>query len=381
MNKRILIIAAAVVVLIGAGSLIYSRVSRDPNFMIKHTGQRITEDKAIKSTYDYGNLFYFTDKRTPVFIFTPSEDAEYSFEITNIASDTDDIVVMTVVDKAFSDYVAASNISDEDGSVTDSIADKAFLQKGRRYYVFIDASVGDTGRKKHEGSFIVKVSRSEEELRPEEIREGETVRIRVSAGEQTNLLFVPEETGYYRFIPDIVSSNASTGFSSISGVSAADSDETETVTDGICHLEAGIEYYVQVSVDEITGRSADVDVRCRRIETIVFEEEYDSDGLDESTDGGDDGDKRVRLKAPAMIEYTAAESGKIIFYSESKGDPKVSVYDSEGFLLRSDDDSGAEFGGSKKDFAVMINADRGQEYHIYVRGRFKKCTLHAVAAN
>lgn len=356
MKKRIIVISLAVAAVLIAVMLIFTKLSHDPNYMIKHSAVRLTEGKGQTATYDCGHFIFLADQSLPVFMFIPAEDGEYVFDITDIRSETDDVLIMSVVDRKFSDLITANNTSDEDGSVTGSISDKTFLQKKHKYYIFTDAS-SDSGRI-HKGSFRISVNRSAEDIRPAEVTTDEKVRIRVRSGEQESVLFVPEESGYYRFNTSIVSKNASAGFSSVSDVTAADGDQTIPVTDGICFLEAGTEYYVQVSIDEIRGNSAKVDVKCRMIGSSAFDEE----GIAE-------------LENPAMIDYTADESGLILFRSESDGNPKVSVYDSEGLPLRSDDDSGEEFGGSSKDFAVVIDAEKGQKYHVFVNGKFKKCIV------
>jgi hypothetical protein len=319
--------------------------------MIKHSAVRLTEGKGQNVTYDCGHFIFLADQRLPVFVFIPSEDGEYVFDITDISTETDDVLIMSVVDRKFSDLITANNFSDEESSVSNSISDKTFLQKNHKYYIFTDAS-SDNGRI-HKGSFRISVNRSAEDIRPAEVTTDEKVRISVRSGEQESVLFVPEESGYYRFNTSIVSKNASAGFSSVSDVTSADGDQTISVTDGICFLEAGTEYYVQVSIDEIRGNSAKVDVKCRRIEASYFDE----DGITE-------------LDHPAMIDYTADSSGLILFRSESDGNPKVAVYDSEGMPLRSDDDSGEDFGGSSKDFAVVIDAEKGQTYRIFVYGKY-----------
>lgn len=355
MKKRLLIIITVIAVIMAASSLIYLHVMQDPNYLIRTKAVSINEDKPKKVSYDYGHMIVLADKRIPVFEFVPKESAEYTFEVTDIKSDNSDMLLMNVVDRSFSDYIAASNISEEDGTFADTITDEASLQKGRRYYILIDAA-SPYGSRHHSGSFTVKVSKSEEEIVPVEITEDQPVRINIKAREQGSITFRPAETGYYKFDTEIASKNASTGYSVISGVTSEESEDT-LVSDGICLLEAGKEYFIQVSIEDIKG-SAEVDVRCSRIGSAEFDE-----------------NGSAVLDSVSMIEYTATESGNILVFSESEGDPEITVYDSKGFPLRSDDDSGEEFGGGSEDFAVVFKAKADSKYHIYVAGKFTECKI------
>lgn len=355
MKKRLLIILPVIVVILAASSLIYLKVVQDPNYLIRTKAVTIKEDKPKKVKYDVGHLVVLADKRIPVFEFVPGESAEYTFEVTDIKSDNNDMLLLNVVDRSLSDYIASSNISEEDGTTADVITDKASLQKGRRYYILMDAASPD-GSRLHSGSFTVKVSKSEEEIVPVEITEEQPVRINIKAREQGSITFRPAETGYYKFDTEIASRNASTGFSVISGVTSEESDDT-LVSDGICLLEAGKEYFIQVSIEDIKG-SAEVDVRCSRIGSTEFDE-----------------NGSAVLDSVSMIEYTAQEDGNILVVSESEGDPEITIYDSKGFPLRSDDDSGEEFGGAGEDFAVVFKAESGSKYHLYVSGKFSECKV------
>ena len=359
MKKRNLIILLTAFAVLAAGAAAYSRLVKDPNFIIKHSSKRISEDNPVKVSYDLGHLIYLTDKRLPVYIFTPSEDSEYTFTLTDIRSDTDDALIISVTDRSFSDYMTANNLSGEDEAAEGIVEGKAFLRKGRRYYIFTDAS--SDGERRHKGSFVMTVTGTEE-AEPPEISMDQKVKLRIGAGEQADIRFVPPETGYYRFDSRIVSGSGSAGFSSVVGASAAQDDTALPVTDGICWMEEGVEYYLQVSVDEISARSAEAEVRCSSIGSVSLDDEGS-----------------VVLESDAMIIYTAGKTGRMVIYSESDGDPEADVYDGDGFELRSDDDSGKEFDGGKKDFAVMIDVEKGQTYHIFVHGSFGKCDVKAMS--
>ena len=74
-------------------------------------------------------------------------------------------------------------------------------------------------------------------------------------------------------------------------------------------------------------------------------------------------------------EYTADEDGTVAIYSVSEGDPDVCIYDTDGFPLRNDADSGAEISGNEHDFAVVIDAAAGDTYRIFVSGKFTECRV------
>ncbi len=355
-KKRFLIAIVLLFVIVGVLSLVYVKVTGDPNYLMKKSAVRISEGKTRKASYDYGKLVVIADRKIPVYEFVPGEAAEYEFEVTDFRSETGDMLVMNVVDRSFSEYLAAVG-ADEEGQVLDAFSDKAFLQKGRRYYIFLDA-VSESSSRLHEGSFRITVKKSEEDIRPAEITEDQTVRLEVKQGEQGSLLFKPAESGYYRFDSDIVSKNAASGFSQISGITAADSDEILITDNGICRLDGGTEYTVLVSVEDIEGRSAKVDVRC----SSIASGEFDENGT-------------IVIDTATVIEYTADENGGVIIYSESEGDPEITIYDSKGFPLRSDDDSGEEFGGASEDFAVVFKAKSGSKYYLFVSGKFSECKV------
>lgn len=360
-RKKTIIIILALMITAGAMSsyFVHKKLISDPNYLIKKTAVRLSEGKSRKASYNFGHLYFLADKRMPVYEFRPSEDAEYDFEISDIQTDSGDLLLMSVLDKSLAEYLSLSSASEEEGGDAGSMTGSVFLQKGRRYYVLIDAAYAENGRR-HRGSFTISVNRSEEEEKPAEISEDQSVTVKIGTGGQANISFAPRETGYYIFDSDIVSKNASTGFSVISGYTT-EGGEFVPAFDGICRLEAGASYYILACVEEIKGGTAEVEVKCRRLETKAF---------DENGSAG--------LSSASIIEYTTEKDERVLFHSVSEGNPKVTVYDSEGFPVRSDDNSGEEFGGGKKDFAVMINAEKGKEYRIYVYGKIKNCTVNAV---
>ena len=171
-------------------------------------------------------------------------------------------------------------------------------------------------------------------------------------------MFVPEETAYYDFDTDIVSKDAASGFSSIYGITAEDKTDM-IVTDGICLMEAGKTYYVWVGVDETTKKRSRVELSCSRMAS--------------ETAGGI---CSIDVSGKTVIEYTAEADMPLIISSSSDGDPDAALYDSEGFMLRQDDDSGGALSGNPKDFALGLQAEKGEVYRICVDGEFAQCTVN-----
>lgn len=357
--KKILIIAVAVVIVITIALLITSTYfNRHPNEIVVKTAVNINEGKTETVKYDYGHLIVLTNKKIPVYKFTPSETSEYVFEVRNFSSSTDEMLVMSVLDKSLSELTGEDNISDEDGTFTDTVSDAEFLQKGREYYIVIDVASSDS-KSQHSGSFDLTVTKSEE-LKPTEITEEHDVTLNVKRREHSTVSFTPPETGYYRFDTEIVSENASTGYSVINEITTAATEKEKKITsyDGICYLDAGSEYYIEVGVEDIKGSSAKVKVSCKNIGVTGFDESGSA-----------------VLDKDSIIEYTADKNASMLLYSISKGDPEATVYDKKGFPMRTDDDSGEDFGGGAEDFALIINAKKGETYWIYVAGELKECTV------
>ena len=207
-----------------------------------------------------------------------------------------------------------------------------------------------------ENAFRFSVSKAGDEA-PEALKTGEKVRLTVKKDQQTCAMFVPEETGFYDFDTEIVSKDSASGFSSIYNITTED-DTDMIVTDGICSLEAGKTYYVWVGVDETTKKKSRVELSCSRMASET------ASGL-----------CSIDVSGKTVIEYTTEADMPLMISSSSDGDPDVVMYDSEGFMLRQDDDSGEVAGGSPKDFAVGFNAEKGKKYRICIDGEFTHCTV------
>ena len=131
------------------------------------------------------------------------------------------------------------------------------------------------------------------------------------------------------------------------------------MTDGFAYLEAGRDYYVWVTVNESTKSRSDVELSCARLASASAH-----------------GECSVDIDGSTVIEYKADADMPLMISSASDGDPDAAVYDKEGFMLRSDDDSGETVSGNGKDFALGLNAKKGSVYWIYVDGEFAQCTVN-----
>lgn len=135
-------------------------------------------------------------------------------------------------------------------------------------------------------------------------------------------------------------------------ITSSDGKEIKTY-EGICILEEDKDYYVWVSADEIKGKSTDVRVSCKKIESLTAEDKG-----------------AYSIAGETIIEYKADADTPLAIYSVSDGNTKASVYDSKGFPVSSDDDSGESLSGNEKDFAIVIQPQSGKKYYIYVGGKF-----------
>lgn len=365
MLKKIFTVTAIVLVTVFIAGMLFLRFNGDVNYLVKKAAVSIKEGKAAEVTRTSSRFIPYSGSST-VFEFTPSETAEYEFTISDIECDEDVTLSMVVMDENLSEYAGVSTADNDSsegtdsGTSEDSAADdgafscRVMLQKKSTCYIGIEASSADNrGRYKWNCSLLV--SKAPEEEAPVVITTDQKAHIQMKADEKKSLLFVPEETGYYKFDAEIVSGSRS-GYAGIDSVTL-DNDVKEKVTDGLCMLTAGNEYYIWVSAYDIR-RTAEADITCRKIGSASF-----------------DGASEVQITEESVIEYAADEKGTFAIYSVSEGNPDVSVYDSDGFPLRNDNDSGAEISENEHDFAVVIDAAEGDVYRIFVSGSFDECRV------
>lgn len=262
--------------------------------------------------------------------------------------------MLNVMDESMTDYIVTNNYKSDDKS---TLTGSVYLTEGHSCYVIVEP-FPETERDHFEGSFKVSVSRSEEKDMPAEVTLEEAAAVTVGTEEQASVLFRPAESGYYKFSSRITSKEDKSGSSDIMSVTSSDKKEINTYK-GICSLEADREYYVWVSTFETQGKSADVEVRCRKVESMTAEEEGSFD-----------------ITGDTIIQFKAVSSRPIAVYSVSDGNTEAEVFDSKGFPVSSDDDSGGPISGNDKDFALVMQVQEKNEYWIYAGGDFTECRIY-----
>ena len=359
-NKTVKIILAvlAALIIIAIAAVAFLVHIGDPNRMLKNYATEVTEGE------EYPAKFKNVLKMDRVVIcmtsfkFTPAESAEYTFTANGEAVGNSVGMDMFVMDGDFSELFEAANYG-EDGEApeSDSVEGTTFLTKGQLYYVTIDALSDNSDQMDaFRESFRFSVSKAGDG-EPEELKTGESVRLKLNKDQQACAMFRPEETAFYDFDTRIVSKDANVGFSSIYDITGEDKTSM-TVTDGVCLMEKGKTYYVWAGVDETTRKSSEVELSCRKMES--------------ETAGGL---CSIEINGETVIEYTAEANMPLMISSSSDGDPDVVMYDSDGFMLRKDSDSGGVVSVNPKDFALGFHAEKGKVYRICINGEFTQCTV------
>ena len=335
-------------------------MSRHPNEWLKVMASELKEDVPAEFTFDYDRLQMKDLTRLPVYSFTPDESCRYTFTLKDSKDGESSPVTVSIIDRKFTGYLMLDNFSsDGSGATIPEVSGQSMLQENRVYYavcdVFADELDDDPGTET--GTYTLTVTKTPETKLPEVLTAGESVSFEVDAEGQNCASFIPEETGYYRFTSRIVSTGADEGYASVTSVTFHENRKVD-VTDGICMLEKGRSYYVWAAVNEISERTAEVELSCEALETMEADKpgEYD-------------------LTGPAVIEYKALSAENIAIYSLSREDPGVTIYETPGFILRADNDSEASLSENKNDFAVVMGTDKGSVYRICVHGDFTECKV------
>ena len=360
-NKTVKIILAVLAALIIIAIVVVAFLVHigDPNRMLKNYATEVTEGE------EYPGKFKNVLKMDRVVIcmtsfkFTPEESAEYTFAANGEAISNSVGMDMFVMDEDLSELFEAANYGDDDEAPeSDSMEGTTFLTKGQLYYVTVDVFSDDAaGMDAFKESFRFSVSKAGDG-EPEELKTGESIRLKLNKDQQACAMFKPEETSFYNFDTSIVSKDANAGFSSIYDITGED-QTSMIVTDGVCFMEKGKTYYVWVGVDETTRKSSEVELSCRKMGAEA------AGGL-----------CSIEINGETVIEYTAEANMPLMISSTSDGDPNAVMYDSEGFMLRKDDDSGGIVSGNPHDFALGFNAEKGKTYRICVNGEFTQCTVN-----
>lgn len=358
-NKLTIISIAAAIALVAMIGFAFRLQEYDPGRVVEKRAIEIEAGENIDGVCEYDSRKAKKKDGAVIYKFTAPENEEYTFRAEELTAEKGIFFDMYVVDETLSEQIVVSNYTGgKDTEVSDSLEGSTFLNKGKVYYVGLYAYPADSSKKKYQAPFTLIVDKSIEVNKPAEITAGGKVELNVGKDQKVCARFTPEEDSYYNFDTAIVSKDASSAFSSVSEVTA-DDGETLTITDGICRLDAGREYYVWVSVNESTGDSSDVELSCKKLLTM---------------EAG--GQCSLKMEGDTVIEYTAEADDPMMISSSSDGDPEAILYDSDGFMLRSDDDSGEDVSGNGQDFALGINMKKGQVYRIYVSGEYAQCTVN-----
>ncbi|MBR2706293.1 MAG: hypothetical protein IKE74_03520 [Mogibacterium sp.] len=351
MKKKILIIAAAVLALVLVAAADVMR--NDPNLVMKEFASDLIQDETEEVEFDHVGPYKIGRHRIPVYTFTPEEDAEYSFTVSDIKTDDDVFITMSVCDRDLNDFIIADNFNDH----ADSISGSEFLSEDSECFVIINA-IADNDDRGCSGSFRLTVTKLTEDTAPIELTEAEPVTVSMNDDEMSSVLFRPKESGFYRFSTSVFSKKEEAGFSFVSMV-RDDEDEEVRNTEGISYLEEDNSYYVWVSASELTQKQTDVKVSCSRIAYI----KADSPGS-------------YSINGPSIIGFKSKDTVNYAVYSLSDSNIKGSVYDSKGFPLNKDNNSGGTLSENSNDFALILQAEKDKKYLIFADGEFSKCVIN-----
>ena len=360
--RKWILIIAGVIVLLAALTAVIMLISfnRDPDAYLKRMAKEIKEDQTaeISFIYDYENES--NSKKIPHFYFTPSEDGNYRFTVSDSETNTDIQLSMDVMDKYFDDFFMADNIDHDTGKPTDTFSEATALQKSHPcYVVFSVLPLEDNGEVEQiSGSFRLTITKDTGEEGPPQLTADGQVTLEIKADGQECAVFEPPETGYYRFENSIVSKDGSSGFSTLASVTSAD-DEKVKITEDICMLQQGKEYYVWVTTNETDSKKSKVELSCIPLKT------------EEAT-----GVCAVDINEASMIEYVADRDLDLAVYTVSKGDPGIIIYEEEEFPLRTDDGSEASLSDNPNDVAAVLRVKRGTNLHICIYGDVSNCRVY-----
>ena len=356
---KIILAVLAVLIIIAIAVVAIMVHIGDPNRMLKNYATEVNAGEEYPGKFK--NVLKIEDGVLCMtsFRFTPEESAEYTFTAGGDAISNKVGMSMFVMDEDLSELFEAANYGDDDEAPeSDLMEGTTFLTKGQLYYVTVDVfSDDEAGMDAFKESFRFSVSKAGDG-EPEELKTGESIRLKLNKDQQACAMFKPEETAFYNFDTSIVSKDAGVGFSSIYDITGED-QTSMIVTDGVCFMEEGKTYYVWVGVDETTRKSSKVELSCRKMES--------------ETAGGL---CSIEINGETVIEYTAEADMPLMISSTSDGNPNAVMYDSEGFMLRNDEDSGEILSGNPHDFALGFNAEKGKTYRICINGEFTQCTVN-----
>lgn len=351
-KKNKIIITLLILVVVLSGLFSYNLYRKDPNLLYKRIIKHISLNKEKDVSFDYAAGKNKGKGKIPVYVFNPKEDGSYAFTISDIETSEDIYLTMSVCDMNLNDYILADNTADH----SDQISGSEYFNAGTKCLIIIDAvSAEDLDR--YSGSFSIEVTRSNEDLKPAELKVSSPVSVTVTNDEKASVHFVPESDGFYRFTAELLSQNNDSGYASVESIKT-DRNKTVKDKDGICWLDKGEEYYAWISAAELSNPTAVAMVNVDSMETFETSEtgSYDID-------------------ASSVIVFKANDTENYAVYSESDGEVMGSVYDKKGFQLNFDSNSGGPLSGNENDFAFVLQAQKGQTYAILADGEFSKCRI------
>lgn len=350
-NKKLIIMVLAVLLMVLLVSFL-DAYRNDPNFLMKRSTKELSEDSPFDVEYKYDSRLIAGRHRIPVFSFEPEKTAQYTVSLTDIKADSDNYLTLNVMDDKLTDYIQTDNAD----APLEDLSDTALLTGGTKCYIIIE-SASPQGDHLFSGSFRISISEETEKEEPE-VTVSDNVVITLSENEQSAVLFRPQETGFYRFTSSVVSGGDKNASSTVMGITLSDDEKVKNIS-GIARLEAGSAYHIWIAAEDMSGKTAEAEVSCSRVENIET-----------------DGTGSFEISGETVIELTPEEQDLLAIYSESDGDVLCHVYDEKGFPEGTDEDSGQAITGNKGDFALVLPAQKSMKYYIYAGGSFDSCRIN-----
>lgn len=356
MKKILKIIGVTLLVLVLVAIAMFVVLIRNPGLYLRLVSEKLSEDKAAEAFYNYDFDDTSRIKSIPYFYFTPSESGNYTFSAVDLESSDEVYLTMSVMDKDLDDYFIADNRDYETGGQKDTMSDSTALQKSQTCYILFTVEPIDGDLAQFSGSFKVIVTKESDEGPPKLTTE-ESVTIKVDAEGHACAAFVPPETGYYRFEHSIVSHDSTRGYSSISSITASNKRKVG-VTNDISRLQKGKEYYVWATTNETNSRNSEIELWCLPMNT------------EEAT-----GICALEIDGDSVIEYVAEKDCDLAVYTVSEGDPRLVIYEKDGFPLRNDDKTEASLSDNPDDIATVLRVEKGTKLRICVFGQVTGCRV------
>lgn len=357
MKKILKIIGIILLLILLVAIPMFITLIRNPGLYLKLVSDKLVEDQTVEASFNYDFDDTSKIKKVPYFYFVPSESGNYTFSAVDLKSSSDVYVTINVMDKYLNDYFVADNRDHDTEGVKDSIEETTALQESQLCLVIINVEPVDGDLAQFSGSFRLTVTKSQEDEDLPLLTMDEPVTMNVASEGQACAVFIPPETGYYRFDHSIVSHDSSKGYSSLSSITSADKLKVG-LTNDICMLLKDKEYYIWMITNETSSKQSKVELSCTPMNTVKAK-----------------GICSVELTGDSVIEYVADKECSLAFYSVSSGDPKLVIYEQAGFPLRSDDTSEASLSDNPDDVATVLRVKEGTGLHICVFGDVADCRM------